>query len=315
MIASTKKPLVAVIATGGTIASRREEDGASRPSLGGDSLLGVIPDTGIELRAIDLMTKDSSSLTLSDMQSISDTVGDLLRDADIDGIVVLHGTDAMEETAMLVQLQNRLAKPVILTGAQFTADHEQADGPANLAAAVAAAVDDRNTSRGVLVCFGGQTQPAWGLYKHSADETDAFRQSTRRENPDLHYAGDAGALRVDIIAIYPGCDGALVDASIAAGAQGVVLAALGSGNATPSVVDAVQRCSAKNIPVVISSRVPQGRLTSTYGGGGGGHDLAQAGAIHSTNLRPGQARILLAATLAAGETATAIADAFAETEA
>lgn len=315
MIASTKKPLVAVIATGGTIASRREEDGASRPSLGGDSLLGVIPDTGIELRAIDLMAKDSSSLTLSDMQSISDKVGDLLRDADIDGIVVLHGTDAMEETAMLVQLQNRLAKPVILTGAQFTADHEQADGPANLAAAVAAAVDNRNTSRGVLVCFGGQTQPAWGLYKHSADETDAFRQSTRRENPDLHYPGDAGALRVDIIAIYPGCDGALVDASIAAGAQGVVLSALGSGNATPSVVDAVQRCSAKNIPVVISSRVPQGRLTSTYGGGGGGHDLAQAGAIHSTNLRPGQARILLAATLAAGETATAIADAFAETEA
>jgi L-asparaginase len=119
-------------------------------------------------------------------------------------------------------------------------------------------------------------------------------------------------LRVDIIAIHPGCDGALIDASLSVGAQGIVLAALGSGNATPSVVDAVRRCSQRNVPVVISSRVPQGRLTSTYGGGGGGHDLAQAGAIHSANLRPGQARILLTALLAAQATAGSITDAFSE---
>lgn len=312
MIASMKKPLVAVIATGGTIASQRDQDGASRPSLDGDSLLGQLSDTGIALKAIDLMAKDSASLTLSDMQLISHSVGTLLADKEIDGIVVLHGTDAMEETAMLVQLQHALTKPVIFTGAQFTADHEQADGPANLAAAITAAVDGDNTGRGVLVCFGGKTHPAWGLYKHSADATDAFRQSTRQENPGLHHSGDVSAVRVDIVAIYPGCDGALVDASLAAGAGGIVLAALGSGNATPSVVDAVRRCSEKNVPVVVSSRVPQGRLTSTYGGGGGGHDLSLAGAIHSENLRPGQARMLLAVLLAAGMDPDAMANAFAE---
>ncbi len=311
MIGSLNKPLVAVIATGGTIASKRNADGSSEPCLDGDSLLGLLPQSSVDLRAIDLMAKDSASLTLADMQSISNAVGKLLADCTIDGIVVLHGTDAMEESAMLVQLQNRLTKPVIFTGAQHTADHPQADGPANLAAAIAAATDRKNAGRGVLVCFGGRTSPAWGLYKHSADEIDAFRQSTAQENPPGLYSGDVGALRIDIIAIYPGCDGALIDASLDAGAQGIVLAALGSGNANPSIVEAVQRSSARNVPLVVSSRVPQGKLTPSYGGGGGGHDLGLAGATHSSNLRPGQARILLAALIAAGATEHAIKDAFA----
>ncbi|WP_373458378.1 asparaginase [Neorhizobium huautlense] len=310
MNAEMKKPLVAVIATGGTIASERGADGSSKPSLGGDSLLDLVSDRDIDLRAVDLMAKDSSSLTLSDMQAISSAVEDLLHDPAIDGVVILHGTDAMEETALLVQLQNRLTKPVILTGAQFTADHPQADGPGNLAAAVAAAAESSNAQRGVLVCFGGQTYPAWGLYKHSADTVTAFRQSMPLENVSLNLPGNVGDLRVDIIAIYPGCDGALVDASLIAGAKGVVLAALGSGNATPAVVDAVRRATTSGIPVVVSSRVPQGLLVASYGGGGGGHDLALAGAVHSDNLRPGQARILLASLIAAGESTESIKAAF-----
>lgn len=310
MIASPKKPLVAVVATGGTIASKRNADGSSQPSLDGGSLLGLLPEAGIDLMAIDLMAKDSSSLTLADMQSVSNAIEKLLLDETIDGIVVLHGTDAMEETAILVQLQQTLTKPVIFTGAQYTADHPEADGPANLAAAVTAAIDANNTERGVLVCFGGRTCPAFGLYKHSADNVDAFRQSVEQENPRQRLPGNVSALRVDIIAIYPGCDGALLEASINAGARGIVLAALGSGNANPLVVEAVHRCSARNIPVVVSSRVPQGKLTPSYGGGGGGHDLAHAGAVHSTSLRAGQARILLAALLASGASSQSIRDAF-----
>ncbi len=309
MIAVSKKPLVAIIATGGTIASERGANGASLPSLGGDSLLGNLPDIGVDLKAIDLMAKDSASLTLSDMQTISTTVKALLADAAVDGVVVVHGTDAMEETSLLVQLQNALTKPVIFTGAQFTADHPRADGPANLAAAISAATEGSNTERGVLVCFGGRTYPAWGLYKHSATDTDAFRQSRTEENPQFHFPENVDHLRIDILAIYPGCDGVFVDASLAAGANGIVLAALGSGNATPAIVDAVSRCKEKRIPVIISSRVPEGTLMASYGGGGGGHDLDQAGAIHSANLRPGQARILLA-TMMAGKKADQLQEVF-----
>ncbi|SCB08729.1 asparaginase domain-containing protein [Rhizobium multihospitium] len=306
-------PLVAVIATGGTIASERTASGASRPSLTGESLLALLPDMPVDLKPIELMAKDSASLTLADMQEISDKVGELLDDAAVGGVVILHGTDAMEETALLVHLQHALTKPVVFTGAQFTADHPKADGPANLAAAVAAAIDPVNGRRGVLVCFGGRLLPAWGLYKHSSDVADAFRQSRPLENPaSPRLVPLLDNVRVDVVAIYPGCDSVHVDASLRADAHGIVLAALGSGNANPRLVEAIRRCASVGVPVVVSSRVPDGLLVSSYGGGGGGHDLADAGAVHSATLRPGQARILLAALVASGAGAEAITQAFAD---
>ncbi|NTJ62796.1 asparaginase [Agrobacterium rhizogenes] len=313
MTAAQVNPLVAVIATGGTIASERTDSGASIPSLTGESLLALLPDMPVDLKPIELMAKDSASLTLADMQGISDKVGELLGDAAVSGIVVLHGTDAMEETALLVHLQHGLSKPVVFTGAQFTADHPRADGPANLAAAVTAAIEPTNAGRGVLVCFGGRLLPAWGLYKRSSDVGDAFRQSRPLENPPSpRLAAALDSVRVDIVAIYPGCDSVHVDASLRADAHGIVLAALGSGNANPRLVEAIRRCAGVGVPVVVSSRVPDGFLVSSYGGGGGGHDLAEAGAIHSSTLRPGQARILLAALVASGAGAEAIEHAFAD---
>ncbi len=313
MTARQVNPLVAVIATGGTIASERTASGASMPSLTGESLLALLPDMSVDLKPIELMAKDSASLTLADMQEISAKVGELLADDVINGIVILHGTDAMEETALLVHLQHGLNKPVVFTGAQFTADHPKADGPANLAAAVAAAIDPVNAKRGVLVCFGGRLLPAWGLYKHSSDIADAFRQSRPLENPPSPRLTTAlGSTRIDVVAIYPGCDSIHVDASLRADAHGIVLAALGSGNANPRLVEAVRRCTGVGVPVVVSSRVPDGLLVSSYGGGGGGHDLADAGAIHSSSLRPGQARILLAALVASGASAEFMKQTFAD---
>ena len=80
-----------------------------------------------------------------------------------------------------------------------------------------------------------------------------------------------------------------------------MLAALGSGNASPAIRDGVARAHAAGVPVVISSRVPMGQLAASYGGGGGGHDLVRAGAVLSRVLRPGQARVLLAALIAGGQ--------------
>ncbi|MFD1197934.1 asparaginase [Brucella gallinifaecis] len=293
------KPLVAVIATGGTIASKRGEDGASTPTLNSDDLLVTLGAVGAQLRPIDLMAKDSSSLTLIDMQTISEAVAAQIADPEICGVVVLHGTDAMEETALLVHLQNHLSKPVIFTGAQFTADHPDADGPSNLTKAINLATDKANAQKGVLVAFGGRIVPAWGAFKFSSDHADAFRSVRDLDAPDtIHLPASVNAIKVDIIAIYPGCDDVHIQASIEAGNQGIVLAALGSGNANIIIVEAVKQCTKHNIPVVVSSRVPTGILLPGYGGGGGGYDLCAAGAIHSQTLRPGQARILLACLIA-----------------
>lgn len=310
---SATKPLVAVIATGGTIASKRGMNGASTPTLTGEDLLALLPQADAHLRPVDLMSKDSASLTLSDMQRICDAVKLELNDADVGGIVVLHGTDAMEETALLVHLQLKTQKPVIFTGAQFTADHPDADGPANLLAAIRLAADPANAERGVLVTFGGRTLPAWGLFKHSSDEADAFRSARSfpsAESP--HLPAPVDGIRVDIVAIYPGCDAAHIRASVDAGAHGIVLAALGSGNANPAIVEAVRHCTQRGVCIVISSRVPVGLLTAGYGGGGGGHDLAEAGAVHSQTLRPAQARILLSSLLASQSSAETMVRAFSD---
>ncbi|WP_139974153.1 asparaginase [Ochrobactrum sp. CGA5] len=306
------KPSIAVIATGGTIASKRGDDGASTPVLSGEDLLEFVPGLEAELRPVDLMAKDSASLTLSDMQRISDAVGLGLEDGDIDGIVVLHGTDAMEETALLVHLQRRISKPVIFTGAQFTADHPQADGPENLATAIRLACDPANADNGVLIAFGRRIIPAWGAYKFSSDSADAFRSAREAQVQSPVLPAPVGDRRIDTIAIYPGCDALHIEASITAGASGIVLAALGSGNTTPCVVEAVRECSRRNIPVAVSSRVPEGLLTPGYGGGGGGYDLGEAGAIHAHTLRPGQARILLAALIASGSSKDAMVQAFSD---
>ncbi|KXO73640.1 asparaginase [Brucella anthropi] len=306
------KPSIAVIATGGTIASKRGEDGASTPVLSGEDLLGFVPGLEAELRPVDLMAKDSASLTLSDMQRISDAVASGLKDDEIDGIVVLHGTDAMEETALLVHLQRHIGKPVIFTGAQFTADHPQADGPENLATAIRLACDPANADKGVLIAFGGRIVPAWGAYKFSSDSADAFRSARMIQSQSPVLPAPVGDRRIDTIAIYPGCDALHIEASIAAGASGIVLAALGSGNTTPCVVEAVRECSRRSIPVAVSSRVPEGLLAPGYGGGGGGYDLGEAGAIHAQTLRPGQARILLAALIVSGSSKDAMIRAFSD---
>jgi L-asparaginase len=304
------KPLVAVIATGGTIASKRGEDGASTPTLNGDDLLATLGPVDARLRPIDLMAKDSSSLTLIDMQTISDAVEAQSADPEIHGVVVLHGTDAMEETALLVHLQHHLSKPVIFTGAQFTADHPDADGPSNLTAAIQLAADQANAEKGVLIAFGGRIVPAWGAFKYSSDHADAFRPVRDLETPAINLPASVRATRIDIVAIHPGCDDVHLQASIQAGCHGIVLAALGSGNANATIVEAVKECTKRNIPVVVSSRVPTGVLVPGYGGGGGGHDLVAAGAVHSQTLRPGQARILLASLIASKSPKDAIIRAF-----
>lgn len=305
------KLLVAVIATGGTIASKRDESGAAKPSLSGEALISGLSKANTLVKPVELMAKDSSSLTIADMQHISRAVGQELADPDVAGVVVLHGTDAMEESALLVHLQHRLNKPVIFTGAQFTADHPCTDGPSNLSDAISAAADPANSDRGVLLCFAGRLLPAWGLYKRSSDDPDAFDLAGDIDGPQCPiFDGSVEDVRVDIVAIYPGCDATHVDASLKAGVAGIVLAALGSGNANARIVEALKRCADANVPVVVSSRVPAGRLVAGYGGGGGGHDMGAVGAIHSRTLRAGQARILLAAMIASSQTHDEMAIAF-----
>lgn len=294
---------ITLLTTGGTIACTTDENGVLRPTVTGPDLVAAVQDTlpdHVTVTVRDLARLDSSAITLSDLDELVAAVHEELASEDVDGVVITHGTDSMEDTALALDCFHGDDRPVVLTGAQRAFDHPSSDGPGNLSEAVRLAADPLARRQGVLIAFGGWTIPARGAVKRHTSELDGFISTTPREvvrPPAVAVAPLAGRL-VPVIAAWPGAGRELVDAAVAAGATGIVVEALGSGNIGPGMGEGVADALAAGIPVVVSTRVPQGPVTLAYGGTGGGATLAERGAVGAGYLRPGQARIALTVALA-----------------
>ncbi|MGC3904110.1 asparaginase domain-containing protein [Corynebacterium variabile] len=283
---------VTLLATGGTIACTAGPDGALRPTCSAVDLCtdaGLTPD---DVAASDALHLDSSEMTLADLDGLLAAIH-----AVGGPVVVTHGTDSMEETAMAVD--RLLGGPVVLTGAQRPADDASPDGPANLRDAVTAAA----TVTGPVVVTGGATVPAYGVRKvhTTADRAFGGPDSPVDRPAPLVSPGSAPAplagLRVDILTAYQGTDSTLVDAALTAGADGLVIAAFGSGNAG-GLAPGIGRALDAGVPVVLCTRVAAGGVDAVYGGDGGGATLAAAGARSGGVLSPAQARMELLCQLA-----------------
>ncbi|MET9199649.1 asparaginase [Gordonia sp. NPDC003585] len=301
---------IVLISTGGTIASQATADGAV-PTLDADDML-VATDLSTPVRTVDLMSVDSSALRVADQYAIVAAIVDALGDPTVRGVVVTHGTDTMEETAFLADLYATDERPVVFTGAQRPADHPDADGPANVAAALALASDPANRSRGVLIALGGHVVAARGAFKVSTTDPVAF-DTVRADLPRPTLAGPVPSgrfARVDAFTLYPGVSPGLIAAAVAQNAAGIVLGGTGSANSHPDITAEVALAVQRGVTVVVTSRVPYGEVHATYGGGGGAVDLERSGAIVSPWLRAPQARMALVALLTAQVSPAGIAEFF-----
>lgn len=309
-------PTVTVLATGGTIATRTDATGDAVARDRGTQLverLGSRPD--IQVRVDDVFTVGGYLMTLPLMRELAARAEQHLSDPDVDGLVVTHGTDTMEETAYFLDLFIDDDRPIVLTGAQRPADAADGDGPRNLADAVTVAGHVGCRGLGTLIVFGGRVFAARGTQKSHTVAADAFAapsggplgwvrgdtvrlEAQPRPRPHLRlHETDLTDVRVDIAACYPGADATALLAFAGEGARGIVLEATGAGNTNPEICAAVRDLTENGVVVATSTRVGSGPVAAIYGKGGG-NDLLKAGAVQSGLLRPSQTRVLLAALLA-----------------
>jgi L-asparaginase len=310
--ADQELPVCQMIATGGTIAMQIDPvKNAPIPALSGEDLVAGVPELAkvARVRVESPFNIPSDYMDPERWVAIQKLVVKALASDEVAGVIISHGTDTLEETAFFLDLTVSSEKPIVLVGSQRNASERDFDGPRNLLNATRICVSPEARGKGAMITLNNQINAAREATKTHTSDVETFksgdfgflgvvdhdrflfaRASLRRQ----HIALKGTPLpRVDIVAMYAGADGTLLRAAEAAGAKGIVIQALGWGNVNIPMYEAVQGAIDRGIVVVISTRVPNGRVLPVYGMVGGGKTLKEAGAVFADNLSPQKARILL----------------------
>jgi L-asparaginase len=314
--AAAKGPLpnVVVLATGGTIAGAAATDvqaGYTSGQVGVEQLLAAVPQAK---KLATLRGEQISNIGSQDMNDevwfkLARRVNELAAMSNVDGIVITHGTDTIEETAYFLNLVVKSKKPVVLTAAMRPSTALSADGPLNFYNAVAVAANRDAAGRGVLVVVNDWIHGAASLTKTNTTAVQTFLSPLRgligtvaygnaefyrgpvgknTVDSDFSLDGVAALPRVDIVMAYENMDGALIDAAVAAGAKGVVVAGVGNGNMTQPALNALAAQAKKGIVCVRSSRVATGNVGRNVE-----VDDDKLGLVASLDHNPQKSRVLL----------------------
>ena len=319
---------IAVVFNGGTISMKVDERiKAAVPSLTGEEIMSMV--TGIEefaeIESYSFSSMPSPHMTFKTMIKLSKFIKELLERDDIDGVVITHGTDTLEETAYLLDLTINSNKPIVITGATRSGSELGYDGPSNLAASICTAISDDAKGRGVLVCFNGELNSASEVTKANSMALNAFRTPNfgpigivdnnkvmfyrETKNTETYDVSDIKK-DVALIKCVADMDSTLMEFVIEKGFGGIVIEGLGRGNVPPKMVEGIKRAIEKEVPVVIVSRCFEGRVHESYGYEGGGKMLKDLGVIFGDTLAGQKARIKLVLAINSGLSYERIRDIF-----
>jgi L-asparaginase len=314
VFAADKLPSVVVLATGGTIAGAAASDvqaAYTSGQVGVEQLLAAVPQAKklAAMRGEQIANIGSQDMNDEVWLKLAKRVNELAAMADVDGIVITHGTDTIEETAYFLNLVVKSKKPVVLTAAMRPSTALSADGPLNFFNAVAVAANKDAGGRGVLVVVNDWIHGASSLTKASTTavqtflsplrglvgtvaygECEFYRAAVGKNTVDSEFSldGVTALPRVDIVMAHENMDGAIIDAAAAAGAKGLVIAGVGNGNMTKPALDALAAQAKKGIVCVRSSRVVTGRVGRNVE-----VDDDKLALVASDDLNPQKARVLL----------------------
>ncbi|MEN2412291.1 type II asparaginase [Flavobacterium mesophilum] len=312
------KPKVLILATGGTIAGAAKsgvQSGYTSGQVTIDAMVNAVPDALklADIKGEQIANVGSQDMSFDIMMKVANRINELASSKDVDGFVITHGTDTMEETAYFLNLVVKTDKPVVLVGSMRPSTAISADGPLNLYNAIAVAADPNAKGHGVLLVMNDWIHSAQSLTKVSTTAVQTFMSPIRGligttaygVNDFYHYPdqkfgktsefdvkGVTAFPRVDIIYADADMKPDLIDASIERGAKGIVIAGVGNGNMNKASLEACARASKKGIIVVRSTRVATGLV---------GRNVEcnddELGLIASYGLNPQKSRILLTVAL------------------
>lgn len=319
---------VAVVFTGGTISMLPDPaTGAAVPSLDGAAILARVPglDRIADVEPVDWGLVPASHLSFGQILDLARLLQATLDRADIDGAVVVQGTDSMEETAFAFDLLVSADKPVVVVGAMRNAAHPAWDGPENLGSALRVAASARWRGAGTLVVMAGTVLPADDAMKLHSHAVDAFgapnvgalgavdaesaagagvERVERAERPGvrrrLERIPQSAAEPVLLVTATVGMDGGSLRALARLAPRGLVVAATGAGNTHPDLLAAGREQIDAGIPLALTSRCVAGGVSAAYGFPGGGAAWLAAGAMDCGTLSGAKARVALALGLGAG---------------
>ena len=310
---------VAVVFTGGTISMRHDPAVAGNvPTMRGEELLASVPGLAeiAEIEPIDWGLVPASHLSFDQVLEIGGILAEQLARPDIDGAVVVQGTDVIEETAFAWDLLPLPAKPIVVVGSMRSASQDAYDGPENLRNAVAAAADPALAGIGVVVVMAGQLHGADDVRKTHTHAHAAFQSPNagglgvvsdgkvtllRTRSPARLPRWPArAALPVHVVTALLDADAAALDRLLEPPPTGLVVAATGGGNTAPWLLAAGTRLIGSGVPVVLTTRCPSGQARPGYAFAGGSSQWWEAGAIFTGTLDALKARVLLALGVGAG---------------